>query len=265
MKEKKPLRYLLFLLFTLILSIPFYLLGVFFPVENLPFGLPISFLMIFVPFFLSLFYGYNQFGVDGIKNLFASVFAIKNFKVWSILFSLFCMPIIVLLTYFTMKIGALPLPPTIIIPYSEILFMFLLYFLGAIPEEFGWTSILTGPLVKTYGPTKSGVLIGSVWGIWHIIPWSWEHSFSWIVGMLILNIFMRIAMVYNYIYGGRKLLSALVFHTMINVSIGLFPNYGSHLNTLILSFWMFILLAVLVLFVKTNQRKHLINNDELYQ
>ena len=76
---------------------------------------------------------------------------------------------------------------------------------------------------------------------------------------------MRIAMVYNYIYGGRKLLSALVFHTMINVSIGLFPNYGSHLNTLILSFWMFILLAVLVLFVKTNQRKHLINNDELYQ
>ena len=51
---KSSKKYFVFLILTLVLSIPFYVWGALFPVEGLPFGLPISFLMIFVPFLLSL-------------------------------------------------------------------------------------------------------------------------------------------------------------------------------------------------------------------
>jgi hypothetical protein len=41
-------KYYVFLLLTCLLSIPFYIGGAISPVSGLPFGLPISFLMIFV-------------------------------------------------------------------------------------------------------------------------------------------------------------------------------------------------------------------------
>ncbi|MPN52241.1 hypothetical protein SDC9_199897 [bioreactor metagenome] len=132
--------------------------------------------------------------------------------------------------------------------------MILLYFLGAIPEEFGWTSTLTEPLTKAYGPVKAGVMIGSVWGAWHIIPWSWAHPTEWIVGMCFLNVLMRIAMIYAYMYGGKSLLSGLVFHTMINVATGIFPNYGSHLNTWIFNAWMATLLLSLICFIERKRK-----------
>ncbi len=120
--------------------------------------------------------------------------------------------------------------------------MFLLYFLGAIPEEFAWTSVLTEPLTKAYGPIRAGIIIGAVWGVWHIIPWSWAHPAGWIIGMCCLNILMRIAMVYAYMYGGKSLFTGLIFHTMINVSTGIFPNNGSHTNPWVFSVWLLVIL-----------------------
>lgn len=244
--EKANLKYFLFLLLILILSIPFYLWGAFFPIKGLPFGLPISFLMIFIPFFLALLYAFKDGGIKGITSLFASILDSRRAKLWAILFCLLCMPMVTLLTYVTMRAASLPLPAETVIPYTEIPLMVILYFLGAIPEEFGWTATLTSPLVKKYGPIPSGILIGAVWGVWHIIPWSWAHPPGWIAGMLILNILMRTAMVYAYVYGGKSLFAALLFHTMINVAIGLFPNYGSHVNTWILSVWLAVIVLLLM-------------------
>lgn len=238
------------MLLTLLLSVPFYIWGAFFPVEGLPFGLPISFLMIFIPFFLSLIYAYKENGTNGVAFLFKRIFDLNRANRWSIIFCLACMPLIAALTYLTMKLFSFPLPLETVIPYKEIPLMVLLYFLGAIPEEFGWTSTLTEPLAKAYGPIKAGIMIGSVWGVWHIIPWSWAHPAEWIIGMCLLNALMRIAMIYAYMYGGKSLFAALVFHTMINVATGIFPNYGSHLNTWVFNAWMAVMLLSVMYFIR---------------
>ena len=60
--QKSNSRYFIFLVLALVFSIPFYIWGAFFPVAGLPFGLPISFLMIFVPFLLSLIYAWKENG-----------------------------------------------------------------------------------------------------------------------------------------------------------------------------------------------------------
>ena len=65
---KSSKKYFVFLILTLLLSIPFYVWGALFPVEGLPFGLPISFLMIFVPFLLSLIFAWKENGIKEMVN-----------------------------------------------------------------------------------------------------------------------------------------------------------------------------------------------------
>jgi hypothetical protein len=254
-------KYYLFLLLTLLLSVPFYFWGAFSPVAGLPFGLPISFLMIFVPFALAIAYTWADQGKMGVIHLFTSIFDIRGAKAWAAVFCLMCMPAALLLSYFTMSFFSASLPKDIIIPVREIPWMIFLYFLGAIPEEFGWTMTLTEPLTKRHGLVGASALIGLVWALWHVIPWSWANDFGWISGMVLMNILMRTGMVYAFMKGGRSLFYALVFHTMINVSMGLFPNYGSHTNPWIISFWLLAFLAILLYFLRRQEAGSIVNME----
>lgn len=232
----------LFLLLTLLLSIPFYVWGALAPVDGLPFGLPISFLMIFVPFTLSLIFTWRN-GIR-ISSLFSRIFDFKRATLWAGVFAVFGFPVVAIVSFFLTRLFSMPLPETLVFPANEIPIMLLLYFLGAIPEEFGWTLMLSKGLAKSYGVVIAGIIIGAVWALWHVIPWSWAHPTSWIIGMCILNILMRIGMVHIFVNGGESLFYALVFHMMINISFELFPNYGSHANPLVMSV---VLLPILLL------------------
>ena len=219
-----------FLILVLLLSIPFYIWGALSPVSGLPFGLPISFLMVFVPCGLSLYEAWKREKADGIKRLFRSILDVRNARDWALAASLLVMPCISLLAFMAQTHMSSGLPEPITVSYGNLPLMLLLYFLGAIPEEFAWTSTLTSPMTKKYGPVMAGIWIGLVWGIWHIIPWSWAHPAWWIGGMLLLNLLFRVFMVFLYEFGGRSLFPSLLFHMMINVCTGLFPNNGSHFN-----------------------------------
>lgn len=242
------MKYYLFLLLTLLLSVPFYIWGAVSPVIGLPFGLPISFLMIFVPFVLSIAYAWTEKGSPGVAHLFKSIFDLNKAKAWAAVFCLICMPAALVLSFFTMPLFSAPLPQDIVVPLRDVPVMLLLYFLGAIPEEFGWTMTLTEPLTIRHGTVRAGALIGLVWALWHVIPWSWGHDFGWISGMILLSVLMRIGMVFAFTQGGASLFYALLFHTMINVSMGVFPNYGSHTNPWIISLWFLVFLAVTLYF-----------------
>ncbi len=113
-------RYYLFLFLVLLLSIPFYIWGAIAPVNGLPFGLPISFLMIFVPSILSIGYQWKDKRMQGVIELYLAIFNIKKVKIWSLLFSLFCMPIVLLLSYLLMQILKMPLPGEIVFPIKDI-------------------------------------------------------------------------------------------------------------------------------------------------
>lgn len=247
------IKFLIFPFFGIGFSVfdTFLFLGCILPSCGTAIWLACSFLMIFVPFLLSLIYAWKENGKKEIVRLFKSILYIKKADTWAMMFCIACMPLIAMLTYLTMKLFSLELPAEIVISLKEIALMVVLYFFGAIPEEFGWTYTLTHPLTKAYGPVKTGFMIGAVWALWHVIPWSWAHPAWWIVGMCVLNVLMRTAMVYAYMYGGESLFTRLIFHTMINVSMGIFPNNGSHINTWLFSLWMAVILLLLIFFFKT--------------
>ncbi|SDY90410.1 CPBP family intramembrane glutamic endopeptidase [Citreimonas salinaria] len=58
-----------------------------------------------------------------------------------------------------------PLPPEGVAPMVAILFMML--FLGPI-EEFGWRGVLQPLLQRHMAPIWAGLLIGAIWGLWHL-------------------------------------------------------------------------------------------------
>ncbi len=111
-------------------------------------------------------------------------------------------------------------PWLVLVPY----FLFIL-FIGGGMEEFGWRGYAQQPLQERYGAIKASLLIGMVWGFWHLPLWVFpeaQGSYSFPAFVLMT---MGVSLVYAYLYNasGQKLIIALVFHAMWNTASPLFP------------------------------------------
>lgn len=232
----------IFLFLILILSVPFYWLGKFSPIKGLSFDLPLSFLMILVPFSLALFITYYMSGWFGMIPIIARIF--DWYRTSSEVFALTVLLTVGLgsLTYLVQALhsGKVPivLNPSLVIP------MFVSFFFGALLEEFGWTLMVTEPLALQFGPTAAGFIIGIVWAAWHVTPWSWSNSWKWVGGMSLATILMRIIIVYLYQFGGQSLFAAIIYHMLMNVTFAVYPE----LNPWLLSLVLFAAILLLIFF-----------------
>lgn len=232
----RPFR---FFVWVLLLSVPFYIWGVFWPVHGLPFGLPATAaVMIFLPAAVATIQAYREQGRAAAANLWRRVFDIGRIKSaqWFWIASL-CMPAASVLAYGIMHFFQMPLPAAPEVPLLLILPVSALYFFGAIFEEIGWTAYATEPLQSEFGILGAALIIGSIWAGWHIVPW-WlgqGHPLWWVASQAALTVEMRIVMGWIYARGGKSLFLAILFHAMINTSYSLFPNGGSHYNPAVLA------------------------------
>lgn len=249
-------KYYLFLFLVILFSIPFYSIAVFFQVDFLPFNLPISSLMIFVPCILSLIYSYHELRRSGIKHFISCAFNCKGLDIKSTLFSFFYIPVIACLAFLIQYFCKYNVPQNIVIALNELPLMFILYFLSAIPEEIGWTYIVTGKFSKYYGPVYTGFIIGLFWAVWHILPWSLSHSAEWVIFMSLYTVLIRAVMVFIYV-NNKNLLLAVIFHTMSNVSVTIFPNNGSHFSPQIFCIIIMPVLVLQFLFYQKYGKRHL--------
>lgn len=213
-----------FLLLVIPLSMPFYLLNLI-PVQLFPFGMPTSVLMIIVPFSLAIYGVRKNSGTDKLKEFFYTIFDFKKARNrFSLVLSFLFMPVLFL-------IAATIKDPSNVLDISQwgniLLFIggFLLFYFGAIFEELAWTTYATPVLQKSYGILKTGVLIGAVWGLWHLVPYiMMGHDSQTILFLTTGSVAYRIILGYLYRYSGGTTTSALLFHTMINLSPELLPG-----------------------------------------
>jgi uncharacterized protein len=216
---------------TLALSIPFYFWGLLWPVHSLPYGLPISAAMILLPALVATWRRHREQGATGVRALWwrlADFSRARQLRWWGV--ALFTMPAATVLAFLVMRQVGMPLPAKIAVAWEQLPLMFVVYMLGAIPEEIGWTGYATEPLQRRFGILGAGVIIGCVWASWHLVPWWQVHTFGWVAGQFACTVLMRVAMGWLYARGGTSLGLAVLFHAMINVTYSLFPNAGSHYN-----------------------------------
>jgi len=225
-----------FFLLIFILSIPFWLIGVMTGQGlPLPINLPVSAFMFVCPLIAASILRYRENKVEGIKQLLKKTFDYRRIKpkIWYLPVFLL-MPVIMLLSYGIMRLTGRPLPEPQI-PLLAIPLFFLMFLIPAICEEAGWMGYAVDPMQNRRSALKTGIIMGSVWGLWHFIGWYFQtqHTLTWTAGQFLSTIALRIIIIWLYNNTGRSVFAAVLFHDMMNVSEFLFPNYGSHYDPVV--------------------------------
>jgi uncharacterized protein len=232
-----------FFILVFVLSVPFYVLGV--TGARLP-GiptLPASALMGFVPAIAALILVHRQRGGEGVVAFLKSTFLYKrNRGVGWIIVALLFMPVICVLEFGVLRLTGSGVPIPQIEPIQAI-FYFIAFFIAAIGEELGWQGYAYPGLRTSQTVLGSALILGIVWALWHLIPFvEMGHSTSWIFWHLLGTILLRLIIVWLFENSGQSIFIAVIFHTMINLSLALFPIAGSFYDP-------FVAFLVLALFV----------------
>jgi uncharacterized protein len=223
-------KLLQFFLLVFVLSIPFWLLGFIIKntTENLPMQLPISALMAVCPLLAAVILVHKKQKMQGVKDLLRQAFDFKK-----ILDTRWYIPIVILMPIFAFisywyKNEAVLITKTQSSHLTIFLF-FIAFFIGAIGEEIGWSGYIINPLQNQFGALKASIILGSIWAIWHIIPFNQAGQTPiWIFWQCLSTIFLRIIMVWLFNNTGKSVFGMVLFHTMINLSPFLIPNNGAH-------------------------------------
>jgi membrane protease YdiL (CAAX protease family) len=117
-------------------------------------------------------------------------------------------------------------PPSQVLPGPAgipLTFVFIFFLQGPVPEEFGWRGYALDRLQSRYNALTASLIVGVMWGIWHLplfyIGYLLFPAWAYLIAVPAFSV------LFTWLYNntGGNLLVALLFHTMINLSIALFP------------------------------------------
>ncbi len=226
----RPLALFVAILFAV--SVPFWFAGFvwhgFLP-RSIPIALPVSALMTFVPALSACAVLYRRGGWTAVGSLLARTFDARRIRsaVW-LAAAFLTMPLAMITSFLLMLLSGTRMPDAHI-AYATAPAMFAMFLVGAAGEELGWQGFAFEELEKRHGVLASALILGAIWSAWHVIPFfQTGHDWAWVAWQCVVTVFLRIVMVWLYAYGGRSVFAAIVLHAMRNVSIFLFPNFGSH-------------------------------------
>mgnify|MGYP001262147068 CR=1 FL=1 len=108
---------------------------------------------------------------------------------------------------------------------------------GPVAEEFGWRGYALDRLQARFNATVSSVLIGVIWGLWHLPLFFMKGQDMYhnvpILGFVLGTVFLSILFTWIYNNTNGSILAALLFHTMGNLSHFIFPAMSTAIGGLI--------------------------------
>ncbi len=212
-------------------------------------GLSISALMAFCPMFAALLLVRREGslvavgGRERVLRLLKRSFDFKRIgdKRWYLPI-LLLMPLVSLIVYALMRWLDLPLPnlPAQALSLTEVLpglpsmptlLMFAAFFVGALGEELGWSGFILNPLQQRHNALQSGLMLGAVGVLWHLVPLLVMHRTpAWIAWWCLYALGFRILIVWLFNNTGGSVFAVALFHAALNLSFMLFPVNGSHFD-----------------------------------
>ena len=224
---RSPLK---FFLLVFALSVPFWLIGGVTDLQLMP-GLSVSALMTFCPMLAALILVHRERGTSGVVALLRRSLDSKRIRA-----KRWYAPILLLMAgvnvavYGLMRWMDMPLPA----PHIGILaapLMFFAFLVGALGEELGWSGYITDPMQDRWNALPTGILLGLVGVLWHLVPLLLMHrSSTWIAWWCLYAVAARILIVWLYNNTGKSVFAVALFHATLNLSWMLFPVYGSHFD-----------------------------------
>ena len=209
----------LFLLWLLLLSLPFYLLGCALPGSSLVFRLPASALMFVVPSVAAMLSSHTEQ---------SSRFAWKSFvpagkKSYILLAIVSVAPATILLSGQSFIVsGQFGLAE-----YPRMFLMLIVFLLPAALEEIGWSGFLTRNLNRIFGGLFAALLVGTIWAFWHIIPYYQSgHTSCWVAWQCGFTVLIRVPIATVFLMNQRGILHAICIHAATNAAAFALPGLG---------------------------------------
>ncbi|MEO9328921.1 CPBP family intramembrane glutamic endopeptidase [Gordonia aurantiaca] len=95
----------------------------------------------------------------------------------------------------------------------------LLFVIAAFCEELGWTAVLMPRLLKRQSAVTTGVAIGAVWALWHLLPYLQSgYSATDLMWQLAFSVVFRVVLVQLTIQGASAPILAVLGHASYNVA-----------------------------------------------
>ncbi|WP_228002536.1 CPBP family intramembrane glutamic endopeptidase [Nocardia australiensis] len=243
---RHPIR---FLMLVTVLSLPFFVLGAVF--GSLRVGameLPASAAMFVLPVLAAAILTYRDSGWGGTVRLLRRIgdYSAAPRKFWYLV-ALLIPAVVALVSHgiarMSGQVGStLPISPAAL----PVIVLAALFAAGC--EELGWTGYATDPMQQRWGPARTGLILGTFWAVWHLIPLlQVDHGIGWIAGWFAGTVAARVLIVWLHNHTGHGILAAIVMHAMLNVTAALTPDYSKAISTVLAGLLMSaIALAVLV-------------------
>ena len=210
-----------------LLSVPFWIGGAIFSNPRmLPMGLPVSAFQFVLPLAVAAILLYRRQRWQGVGALLRRTFTVRGSgrPAWWIP-TVALVPVLMAATYATMLLARIP-PHGSHSPLSAVPILLLIYAIAAVCEEAGWMGYAVHPLRARWGPLGAGLVLGSVWAVWHLVGFIQAgRSAGWIVGQCLGTVAIRVLMVWLFDFTGGVVATAVVVHTLVNVSQSVFPGF----------------------------------------
>jgi membrane protease YdiL (CAAX protease family) len=229
--RRSPLKYFV-LVFAL--SAPFWLIGAATGLQLSP-GLPVSSLMVSAPVLAALVLVYRENRAAGMIALLKRAFDYRRIRgrAWYLAIVLL-MPTLMVLSFGLKRLSGTSIPGPQFQNLAPIV-MFLAFFVAGLGEELGWSGYVIDPMQRRMGALQASLLLGLLWGAWHVIPLSQAgRSPSFIAWQcLLFLVAQRVVIVWLYNNTGKSVFAAALFHAISNLGAFLFPINGSYYDPLI--------------------------------
>lgn len=189
-------------------------------------------------------------GTVGIKAL------LKKFTIWKVrsfwyLFSFLSTAVIVLITIAIFRV----LEDKVFI-FNDIRQWYLIivafvyvFFLSVLGEEIGWRGYALPRLQKRYSALTSSVIIGVIWGLWHLPLFFIKGNFHQSIPIILFLIqAIALSVIYTWIYNNTKgsLLIVHIFHAASNVTLGVLPVLPMDVGNDIRPLWVTVIILVII-------------------
>jgi membrane protease YdiL (CAAX protease family) len=107
---------------------------------------------------------------------------------------------------------------------APVLSIMLIVIVGGIGEEIGWRSFLQTTLEKRLSVLVSSIIVGTMWGLWHIDRWGLGIAFMSV--MVLQTVSNSIIMAAVLKDTKNSIIISTMFHASFNIGFIYFLGYG---------------------------------------
>jgi membrane protease YdiL (CAAX protease family) len=194
-------------------AVPFYVVGALFgDLRSVGLPLPVSALMVVCPTAAAALLLSRRPG--GIRCwLRAGLRRPTGRKAWWLLPGVALMPLVLVSACL---VAGLAVP---VVDWSALPQLAVVFVLGAVAEELGWTGYATEAMAGRYSALATGLVLGAVGAAWHVVPFAQGgNPAAWIVGQCLFTVAFRVVLVRMYLSGGRSLIIPVLGHAGYNLT-----------------------------------------------